>query len=69
PTGASLAGIAASTGAHFHEWVAPDARFGVEDDAGATRLLAALLAAGLPVIEVSPEEGRLERLFHPGGGR
>ena len=53
----------------FHEWVAPDARFTVEDDASATRLLAALLHAGLPVIEAAPEEGRLERLFKPGGER
>jgi len=69
PAGVSLAGIAAGTGALFHEWVAPDARFTVEDDASATRLLTALLSAGLPVIEVAPEEGRLERLFTPGGGR
>ena len=41
----------------------PDARFSVADDAGATRLLAALLSQGLQVIEVVPEQGRLERLF------
>jgi len=69
PAGVSLADVAAGTGAQFHEWVAPDARFTVEDDASATRLLAALLAAGLPVIEAAPEEGRLERLFTPGGDR
>ncbi|HKQ56702.1 MAG TPA: hypothetical protein VJY35_02435, partial [Candidatus Eisenbacteria bacterium] len=48
----------------------PDARFTVADDAGATRLLQALIGAGVPVTEASPEESRLERLFletPPGG--
>jgi ABC-type multidrug transport system ATPase subunit len=58
-----LAALAAPTGAKLLEMSAPDARFAVADDAGATRLLAALLAASLPVIEAVPEEGRLERLF------
>ena len=65
-SGARLAGIAAAAGASYREWVAPEARFGVSDDAGATRLLAALLAAGMPVVEAAPEEGRLERLFTAG---
>ncbi len=64
-TAARLAEIAGAAGATYHEWVAPDARFGVADDAGATRLLAALLGAGVPVVEAVPEEGRLERLFAP----
>jgi ABC-type multidrug transport system ATPase subunit len=63
PPAARLAALAQSAGASFREWTAPDARFGVADDAGATRLLAALLAASLPVVEAAPEEGRLERLF------
>jgi ABC-type multidrug transport system ATPase subunit len=67
PAGADLAGrlerAAVGAGAMFREWTAPDARFSVADDAGATRLLAALLSAGLPVVEAAPEEGRLERLF------
>ena len=58
-----LAALAASAGATFRGWSAPDARFAVADDAGATRLLGALLEAGVAVIEASPEEGRLERLF------
>ena len=58
-----FAAIAAEAGATFRGWTAPDARFAVADDAGATRLLAALLAAGVAVTEASPEEGRLERLF------
>ena len=66
PAGLSLGEVATRAGAQFHEWVAPDARFSVADDAGATRLLGALLAAGAPVIEAAPEEGRLERLFAPG---
>jgi ABC-2 type transport system ATP-binding protein len=45
---------------------AREAVFAVADDAGATRLLAALLAAGMPVVEARSEEGRLERLFLEG---
>ncbi len=63
PTAERLAAVAASGGATFSGWTAPDARFSVTDDAGATRLLAALLHEGCAVIEVLPEEGRLERLF------
>jgi ABC-2 type transport system ATP-binding protein len=68
---ARLAELGAGAGAEFREWVAPDARFAVADDAGSTRLLAALLGAGVPVVEAGPEEGRLERLFAPPaeGGR
>lgn len=58
-----LSALAASAGATFRGWSAPDARFAVADDAGATRLISALLNGGVAVIEVSPEEGRLERLF------
>ena len=45
---------------------AREAVFAVADDAGATRLLGVLLAAGLPLVEARPEEGRLERLFLEG---
>jgi len=68
PAPSALAAIAAGAGAGFKEWVAPDARFAVADDATTTRLLAALLAAGVPVVEAAPEEGRLERLFTQGPG-
>jgi ABC-2 type transport system ATP-binding protein len=54
---------ARGAGAEVLDVTPPDARFRVADDAGATRLLAALIAAGLPVIEAVAEEGRLERLF------
>lgn len=68
PDAARLAALATESGAQWKDWVAPEARFIVADDAGATRLLAVLLAAGLPVVEAAPEEGRLERLFaHPAG--
>ena len=50
-------------GAELLDVTPPDARFRVADDAGATRLLSLLLGAGLPVVEVVAEEGRLERLF------
>ena len=60
---ATLETLAGRAGARFQMWEAPDARFVVEDDAGATRLLAGLLHAGLPVVEAVAEESRLERLF------
>ena len=66
PPAERLTAIAAEAGADYRGWSAPDARFAVADDAGATRLLAALLAAGVAVTEASPEEGRLERLFTGG---
>jgi ABC-type multidrug transport system ATPase subunit len=40
-----------------------EARFAVADDAGAARLLAELVRAGIEVAEMSSEESRLERLF------
>ncbi|MEQ1832422.1 MAG: ABC transporter ATP-binding protein [Candidatus Eisenbacteria bacterium] len=58
-----LAALAVGAGASFRGWSAPDARFTVPDDAGATRLIAALVNAGVAVIEAMPDEGRLERLF------
>ncbi len=62
PSGA-IASAASAAGATVIDATPPVARLEVADDAGATRLLAALLAAGLPVIEAVAEEGRLERLF------
>jgi len=63
PSAEFLATLASGAGATFRGWSAPDVRFAVADDAGATRLLTALVNAGLAVIEASPEESRLERLF------
>jgi hypothetical protein len=63
PAPERMAAIAVEAGAAYRGFTPPDARFAVADDAGATRLLAALLASGIAVIEASPEEGRLERLF------
>ncbi len=63
PERAALEALAARAGARFQTWDAPDARFVVDDDAGATRLLAALIEGGVPVVEAVAEEGRLERLF------
>ena len=67
PPAEELAAIAAGAAATFRGWSAPDARFAVADDSGATRLIAALVRASVAVIEVLPEEGRLERLFTEGG--
>jgi ABC-2 type transport system ATP-binding protein len=63
-----LSAIAAGAAATFRGWSAPDARFAVADDAGATRLIGALIHEGVAIIEAVPEEGRLERLFAPGSG-
>ena len=63
----ALERAAASAGAELREIAAPLARFAVADDDGAARLVQALVAAGVPVAEVTPEEGRLERLFLEGG--
>ncbi len=60
---AVLETAAREAGATLLGTIAADARFRVTDDAGATRLLGALLAARLPVVEAVAEEGRLERLF------
>ena len=68
PAAARLGELAASGGATFRGWSEPDARFAVADDRGATQLLHTLLRAGVAVIEVVPEEGRLERLFTAEGG-
>jgi len=68
---ATLEQAARSAGAVLREVSPPVARFAVPDDDGAARLVQALVAAGVPVAEVTPEEGRLERLFledGPGGG-
>jgi len=59
----TLVQVAANAGAELRDVTPPDARFAVADDAGAARLMQALIAAGVPVAEVTPEESRLERLF------
>jgi ABC-2 type transport system ATP-binding protein len=63
----ALASAAAAAGAELREHAPPHARFAVADDAGAARLIAALVGAGVAVAEAAPEEGRLERLFTGGG--
>jgi ABC-2 type transport system ATP-binding protein len=63
---------AARAGAELREVAPPLARFVVGDDEGAARLVDELVAARVPVAEITPEEGRLERLFlegEPPGGR
>jgi ABC-2 type transport system ATP-binding protein len=68
----ALEQAAARAGAELREVAPPLARFAVADDDGAARLVQSLVAAGVPVAEVTPEEGRLERLFledEPPGGR
>jgi ABC-type multidrug transport system ATPase subunit len=61
--------LARAAGAELADFAPPQARFAVADDAAAARLVAALVAAEVPVAEAAPEESRLERLFlgSPGG--
>jgi len=61
--GESLARAAAAGGATVITTLPGEAVCAVADDTGATRLLASLLEAGLPVVEARSEESRLERLF------
>jgi ABC-2 type transport system ATP-binding protein len=63
-----VARIAQETGAELLEFNLPRIRFAVSDDAGAARLVAALVTAGAWVAEAVPEESGLERLFLEGGG-
>ena len=58
-----LVELAVAAGAVLQDLNPPEARFTVADDAGAARLLAVLIGAGVPVAEATPEESRLERLF------
>lgn len=62
-TDAALTQAAGQAGAALVSRNNAEARFSVPDDAGAARLMASLVAAGVPVSEVTPEESRLERLF------
>ena len=64
----ALSAIAERAGTALESVGATEARFAVTDDQAAARLLGALVAGGVPVIEASPEEGRLERLFLAGEG-
>jgi ABC-2 type transport system ATP-binding protein len=62
-SGEALAALARGAGAELESLDGAEARFQVPDDAGAARLLHALVTAGVPVVEATAEQGRLERLF------
>jgi ABC-2 type transport system ATP-binding protein len=62
-SGEALAALAREAGAELVSVAAPEARFHVPDDVGAARLLRALIHGGVPVVEATAEQGRLERLF------
>jgi ABC-type multidrug transport system ATPase subunit len=64
-----LASVAQEVGATLRDTSEDSLHFSVEDDWGASRLLGALLQAGLPVASASREEGRLERFFQQHGAR
>lgn len=63
PSPQRLGELAAAAGAELRGAAPAEARFTVADDAAAARLVRALVEGGVPVIEVVPEESRLERLF------
>jgi ABC-2 type transport system ATP-binding protein len=65
----TLGDAAGRAGAALVEAGASSARFSVADDASAALLVQALVAAGVAVFEVTPEESRLERLFVGGAAR
>jgi ABC-2 type transport system ATP-binding protein len=58
-----LSDVAKQTGAELLEIAPSEATFSVQSDANVVSLLKALLAQEVPIIEATPEEGRLERLF------
>jgi len=58
-----LTALARDAAAALADFSPPQARFAVADDDAAARLVAALVAAGVPVAEAAPDESRLERLF------
>jgi ABC-2 type transport system ATP-binding protein len=60
---AKLKQIAEKCGGELLESAEGKAEFLVKDDEGAEKLLALLVRAGIPVIEASSAEKRLERLF------
>jgi ABC-2 type transport system ATP-binding protein len=65
---AALTAAATQAGATLMSRNTSEARFSVSDDAASARLMASLVAAGVPVSEVAPEESRLERLFLDAAG-
>jgi len=67
----TLAAAALGAGAELRDSNATEARFAAPNDEVSARLLQALVGAGVPVAEATPEESRLERLFlesSPAGG-
>ncbi len=68
-----LAEAAAACDAEILEEATATARVRVPSDAAAARLVRALVAGGVPIVEAAPVEARLESLFHangaPAGGR
>jgi ABC-2 type transport system ATP-binding protein len=63
PADEALAGAAQHSGSTLQTHDTIEARFAVADDAGAARLVAALVQSGVEVAELTSEESRLERLF------
>ena len=68
PPAERLAELAREAGAEYLGAVAGRARFSVPNDEAAVALVRVLVQAGIPVMEASPEEGRLERLFFQAPG-
>ena len=66
PTAERLATIASAVAATFHGADGAHARFSVASDEQGVKLVRALVEADVAVVEVVPEESRLERLFLEG---
>jgi ABC-type multidrug transport system ATPase subunit len=58
-----LAALAREAGTELVSASALEARFHVPGDEGAAKLLRTLINGGVPVVEATAEQGRLERLF------
>lgn len=58
----ALLKLAEGAGATLNGAAVDHARFDIPDDNAASRLLSALFAAGVPLVEAVPERNRLERL-------
>lgn len=69
PSEESLREAAATAGAELIELAGRDAKFSVKNEEGAVQLVAGLVKAGVPVLHVVPDAGRLERLFLGGNPR
>jgi hypothetical protein len=66
PSAEVLSTVAASSDAHLLDHGAGRSRFAVTDERQVAALIRGLVERGVPVVEATPEGGRLDRFFRPG---